>query len=126
MVSATPAGTTSASPARAGRWHQAMTSCCGSAVAEHQGSGKGREVVQAYVSGAPGGHGRPVRVLGGFGGAVAAPGETAEVAVRSAGPGVRRVRRDGRASGPGRPPSSRCRSGAPRGTCGFWPQVRSG
>ena len=42
----------------------------------------GREVVQAYVSGAPGGAGRPVRVLGGFGGAVAAPGETAEVTVR--------------------------------------------
>jgi beta-glucosidase len=41
----------------------------------------GREVVQAYVSGAPGA-GRPVRVLGGFGGAVAAPGETAEVTVR--------------------------------------------
>ncbi len=46
------------------------------------GGRPGREVVQAYVSGAPGGHGRPVRVLGGFGGAVAAPGETAEVAVR--------------------------------------------
>ena len=42
----------------------------------------GREVVQAYVSGVPGGAGRPVRVLGGFGGAVAAPGETAEVTVR--------------------------------------------
>jgi beta-glucosidase len=42
----------------------------------------GREVVQAYVSGAPGGSGRPVRVLGGFGSVVAAPGEAAEVAVR--------------------------------------------
>jgi beta-glucosidase len=46
------------------------------------GQRPGREVVQAYVSGAAGGHGRPVRVLGGFGSAVAAPGEAAEVAVR--------------------------------------------
>ena len=46
------------------------------------GQRQGREVVQAYVSGAPGGHGRPVRVLGAFGGAVAAPGEAAEVALR--------------------------------------------
>jgi beta-glucosidase len=42
----------------------------------------GREVVQAYVSSAAGGRGRPVRVLGGFGSVVAAPGEAAEVAVR--------------------------------------------
>jgi beta-glucosidase len=46
------------------------------------GQRQGREVVQAYVSGTPGGHGRPVRVLGAFGGAVAAPGEAAEVALR--------------------------------------------
>ncbi len=42
----------------------------------------GREVVQAYVSGAPRSSGRPVRVLGGFGSVVSAPGEAAEVAVR--------------------------------------------
>jgi beta-glucosidase len=46
------------------------------------GGRPGREVVQAYVSGGPVGPGRPVRVLGGFAGAVAAPGEAAEVAVR--------------------------------------------
>ncbi|MGE5135696.1 MAG: beta-glucosidase family protein, partial [Gemmatimonadota bacterium] len=46
------------------------------------GQRPGREVVQAYVGqrGAPAG--RPVRVLGGFAGAVAGPGETAEVPVR--------------------------------------------
>jgi beta-glucosidase len=44
------------------------------------GQRPGREVVQAYVSsGAPAGRGRPVRVLGAFSGAVAAPGEAAEV-----------------------------------------------
>ena len=48
----------------------------------NSGSRPGREVVQAYVSGAPGGSRRPVRVLGGFGSVVAAPGEAAEVAVR--------------------------------------------
>jgi len=46
------------------------------------GSRPGREVVQAYVSGAPGSSGRPVRVLGGFGSVVAAPGEAAEAVVR--------------------------------------------
>ena len=46
------------------------------------GARPGREVVQAYVSGAPGGSGRPVRVLGGFGSVLAAPGEAAEIAVR--------------------------------------------
>jgi beta-glucosidase len=46
------------------------------------GQRQGREVVQAYVSGAPGGQGRPVRVLGAFTSAVAAPGEAAEVALR--------------------------------------------
>ena len=43
------------------------------------GQRPGREVVQAYVSGAPAGRGRPVRVLGAFSGAVVAPGEAAEV-----------------------------------------------
>jgi beta-glucosidase len=42
----------------------------------------GREVVQAYVTGAPGRPGRPVRVLGAFTSAVAAPGEMAEVTLR--------------------------------------------
>ena len=42
------------------------------------GARPGREVVQAYVAG-PAAHGRPVRVLGAFGPAAAAPGETAEV-----------------------------------------------
>ena len=46
------------------------------------GSRPGREVVQAYVTGAPGNGGRPVRVLGAFGGATAAPGEAAEVTLR--------------------------------------------
>ena len=45
------------------------------------GSRPGREVVQVYVAGAPG-LGRPVRVLGAFGSAAAAPGETVEVALR--------------------------------------------
>ena len=42
------------------------------------GERPGREVVQAYVAG-PAAHGRPVRVLGAFGPAAAAPGETAQV-----------------------------------------------
>ena len=42
------------------------------------GQRPGREVVQAYVAG-PAADGRPVRVLGAFGSAVAAPGETALV-----------------------------------------------
>ena len=42
------------------------------------GDRPGREVVQAYVAG-PAADGRPVRVLGAFGSAVAAPGETAQV-----------------------------------------------
>jgi beta-glucosidase len=42
------------------------------------GQRPGREVVQAYVAG-PAAEGRPVRVLGAFGSAVAAPGETALV-----------------------------------------------
>ena len=42
------------------------------------GERPGREVVQAYVAG-PAAEGRPVRVLGAFGSAVAAPGETALV-----------------------------------------------
>jgi beta-glucosidase len=46
------------------------------------GPRRGREVVQAYVTGAPGGRGRPVRVLGAFAGAVAAAGEPAEIALR--------------------------------------------
>jgi len=46
------------------------------------GQRPGREVVQAYVAGPPGGPGRPVRVLGAFGGATVAPGETAEVALQ--------------------------------------------
>jgi beta-glucosidase len=56
------------------------------------GSRPGREVVQAYVTGAPGSASpgpaappsgsRPVRVLGAFGGVTTAPGETAEVTLR--------------------------------------------
>jgi beta-glucosidase len=46
------------------------------------GARPGREVVQAYVTGAPGNGGRPVRVLGAFSGVTAAPGETAEVTLR--------------------------------------------
>jgi beta-glucosidase len=42
------------------------------------GDRPGREVVQAYVAG-PAADGRPVRVLGAFGSAVAAPGETEQV-----------------------------------------------
>ena len=42
------------------------------------GQRPGREVVQVYVAG-PAAEGRPVRVLGAFGSAVAAPGETALV-----------------------------------------------
>jgi beta-glucosidase len=68
----------------------------------NSGSRPGREVVQAYVTGAPGSASpdpaaprsaspdpaapangsRPVRVLGAFGGATAAPGATAEVTLR--------------------------------------------
>jgi beta-glucosidase len=49
----------------------------------NSGSRRGREVVQAYVSGGPlAGQGRPVRVLGAFAGAVAEPGETVEVTMR--------------------------------------------
>ncbi len=44
------------------------------------GDRPGREVVQAYVAG-PAADGRPVRVLGAFGSAVAAPGDTAQVTV---------------------------------------------
>jgi beta-glucosidase len=46
------------------------------------GSRPGREVVQAYVTGAPGDGGRPVRVLGAFGGVTAAAGAAAEVTLR--------------------------------------------
>jgi beta-glucosidase len=46
------------------------------------GQRPGREVIQAYVSGAPARRGRPVRVLGAFGGVAAAPGEAAEVTLR--------------------------------------------
>jgi beta-glucosidase len=42
----------------------------------------GREVVQAYVTAAPGTGGQPVRVLGAFGGVTVAPGEAAEVTLR--------------------------------------------
>jgi len=57
----------------------------------NRGSRPGREVVQAYVTGAPGSArpdpappngGRPVRVLGAFGSVSAAPGEVAEVTLR--------------------------------------------
>jgi beta-glucosidase len=48
----------------------------------NSGSRPGREVVQAYVTGAPGNGARPVRVLGAFGSAVAEPGEAAEVTLR--------------------------------------------
>jgi beta-glucosidase len=46
------------------------------------GSRPGREVVQAYVTGAPGNGDRPVRVLGAFAGVTAAPGEVAEATLR--------------------------------------------
>jgi beta-glucosidase len=46
------------------------------------GTRPGREVVQAYVTGAPGNGARPVRVLGAFGSVTAAPGEAAEVTLR--------------------------------------------
>jgi len=46
------------------------------------GARPGREVVQAYVTAAPASGGRPVRVLGAFGGVLAAPGEVAEVTLR--------------------------------------------
>ena len=46
----------------------------------NSGDRPGREVVQAYVAG-PAADGRPVRVLGAFGSAVAAPGDTAQVTV---------------------------------------------
>ena len=46
------------------------------------GSRPGREVVQAYVTGAPGNGSRPVRVLGAFSSVTAGPGEAAEVTLR--------------------------------------------
>jgi beta-glucosidase len=46
------------------------------------GSRPGREVVQAYLAGAPGDPARPVRTLAAFGTATAAPGESAEVRLR--------------------------------------------
>jgi beta-glucosidase len=46
------------------------------------GSRPGREVVQAYVAGPQQGAGRPVRVLGAFGSAAAAPGETVQVVLQ--------------------------------------------
>jgi beta-glucosidase len=46
------------------------------------GARPGREVVQAYITGAPGNGGRPVRVLGAFSGVTASPGEAAEVTLR--------------------------------------------
>jgi beta-glucosidase len=46
------------------------------------GTRPGREVVQAYVTGAPGNGERPVRVLGAFGSVTADPGEAAEVTLR--------------------------------------------
>jgi beta-glucosidase len=48
----------------------------------NSGSRRGREVVQAYVSGPGAGQGRPVRVLGAFAGAAAEPGEAVEVTLR--------------------------------------------
>jgi beta-glucosidase len=48
-------------------------------VVRNTGSRPGREIVQAYVAGPAAGAGRPVRVLGAFGTAVAAPGERADV-----------------------------------------------
>ena len=62
------------------------------------GARPGREVVQAYVAG-PAADGRPVRVLGAFGPAAAAPGETAAGDPHGAGPGVRPLRRAGRPVG---------------------------
>ena len=45
-------------------------------------SASAAEVVQAYLTGAPGNHGRPVRVLGAFTGVTAEPSEAAEVTLR--------------------------------------------
>ncbi|HUZ55365.1 MAG TPA: glycoside hydrolase family 3 C-terminal domain-containing protein [Streptosporangiaceae bacterium] len=51
-------------------------------VVRNTGSRPGREVVQAYLAGQPGDASRPVRVLAAFGIATAAPGQSAEVALR--------------------------------------------
>jgi beta-glucosidase len=48
-------------------------------IVRNTGSRAGREVVQAYVTGPGRGPGRPLRVLGGFGVAAAAPGEAARL-----------------------------------------------
>jgi beta-glucosidase len=48
-------------------------------VVRNTGSRPGREIVQAYVASPGAGAGRPVRVLGAFGTAAAAPGERADV-----------------------------------------------
>ena len=48
-------------------------------VVRNTGPRPGREIVQAYVAGPTAGAGRPVRVLGAFGTAAAAPGERADV-----------------------------------------------
>ena len=48
-------------------------------VVRNIGPRPGREIVQAYVAGPMAGAGRPVRVLGAFGTAAAAPGERADV-----------------------------------------------
>ncbi len=48
-------------------------------VVRNTGSRPGREIVQAYVASPVAGAGRPVRVLGAFGAAVATPGERADV-----------------------------------------------
>jgi beta-glucosidase len=46
------------------------------------GTRAGREIVQVYVASPVAGHGQPVRVLGAFGGATAAPGESVTVSLR--------------------------------------------
>jgi len=48
----------------------------------NSGARRGREVVQAYLAGPPGGDARPARVLAAFGIAEAAPGGLAEVTLR--------------------------------------------
>jgi beta-glucosidase len=55
---------------------------CLSVTVRNTGSRPGREIVQAYVAGPQSGDGRPVRVLGAFAVAAAAPGEAAEVVLR--------------------------------------------
>ena len=116
MALATPAGTTSRSAAPRAPWHPAPARSCGSASAT-SGSRPGREVVQAYVTGAPGNAG-PGAGTGRLRRVTAGPGEAAEVAVRVPARIFAVFDEDSRAVGMAARPSSPCRSAAPHGTCG--------